>query len=276
MPAHLHSVYRTIADELRNDIASGKLKKGDKLAPERSLMARFNVERTTVRRALELLVTDGLIEKRIGIGAFVSDGKTKTTEPAKSIPVHKAEKAAASAIVEPVKDMNAAADMVYNKLVSLHHASIAVVTADANVYGLTLTAAIQSGAGETTNRRMADDLSELGACFRELWRTSDRSRFTAVVTANTNEAKAIIRACGDLGIAVPDRLSVVCLDSDGTVAGCRFDEDALLAVTGKTVGVKKASAPLAVLLKPTFAEGKTLTDGAAAAGAARTMPSFLL
>ena len=65
--------YRAIADELGNEIASGKLRPGELLPPERVLCERWNVERTTLRRALALLSDEGLIEKRPGVGSIVRD-----------------------------------------------------------------------------------------------------------------------------------------------------------------------------------------------------------
>ena len=65
--------YRAIADELGNEIASGKLRPGELLPPERALCERWNVERTTLRRALALLSDEGLIEKRPGVGSIVRD-----------------------------------------------------------------------------------------------------------------------------------------------------------------------------------------------------------
>ena len=47
--------YRQIADELRSEIMSGSLEAGKRLLPERELCGRWNVERTTLRRALALL-----------------------------------------------------------------------------------------------------------------------------------------------------------------------------------------------------------------------------
>jgi GntR family transcriptional regulator len=64
-----HRVYREIAQE----IESGELRPGDRLPSERWLCEELGVSRATVRRALEELVRDGLVETR-GRGSFVSDG----------------------------------------------------------------------------------------------------------------------------------------------------------------------------------------------------------
>ena len=62
-----HRVYREIAKE----IESGALEPGDRLPSERWLCDELGVSRATVRRAIEELVTDGLVEGR-GRGSFVT------------------------------------------------------------------------------------------------------------------------------------------------------------------------------------------------------------
>lgn len=61
-------VYRLIADQ----IASGALTRGERVPSERLLMELLGVSRTTVRRALEQLAQDGLIESSPRRGSFVS------------------------------------------------------------------------------------------------------------------------------------------------------------------------------------------------------------
>jgi GntR family transcriptional regulator len=62
-----HQVYRRLADE----IEGGALQPGDRLPSERWLCDELGVSRATVRRAIEELVSDGLIEGR-GRGSFVT------------------------------------------------------------------------------------------------------------------------------------------------------------------------------------------------------------
>jgi GntR family transcriptional regulator len=65
-------MYRHIAGELRAQIKSGELKAGDKLPTEADLSDSYNASRNTIRDAVELLVREGLIEKRQGQGTFVT------------------------------------------------------------------------------------------------------------------------------------------------------------------------------------------------------------
>src|SRR3954453_10526652 len=62
-----HRVYR----ELAGEIESGALQPGDRLPAERSLCEELGVSRATVRRAIEELAGDGLVESR-GRGSFVT------------------------------------------------------------------------------------------------------------------------------------------------------------------------------------------------------------
>ena len=64
--------YRAIADELRTRIAGGDLGPGAVLPSEAELAAANGVSRVTVRKALELLRDDGLVDARQGFGWFVA------------------------------------------------------------------------------------------------------------------------------------------------------------------------------------------------------------
>lgn len=65
--------YRELADLLRADILSGKLRPGDQLATEHELCAQHEVSRHTAREALRILSEDGLIARRRRAGTVVSD-----------------------------------------------------------------------------------------------------------------------------------------------------------------------------------------------------------
>lgn len=59
---------------LKQDISSGAYPLGSRLPSELRLADAFSVSRVTVRRALQALVEDGLIEKRVGAGSVVRGG----------------------------------------------------------------------------------------------------------------------------------------------------------------------------------------------------------
>ncbi|MCI1897619.1 MAG: GntR family transcriptional regulator [Enterobacter sp.] len=66
-------MYRQIADALREQIDSGKLKPGDALPTESTLQASFGVSRVTVRQALKQLTEEHIIESIQGSGSYVKE-----------------------------------------------------------------------------------------------------------------------------------------------------------------------------------------------------------
>jgi GntR family transcriptional regulator len=64
-------MYRQIAEDLRQRIESGELEGGSQLPTELDLRERYNASRNTVRDAVKLLTTRGLVQTRPGQGTFV-------------------------------------------------------------------------------------------------------------------------------------------------------------------------------------------------------------
>jgi len=64
--------YRELAEKLRADIENGVYTVGRKMPTENVLQSMHNVSRHTVREALQILLTDGLIYKVQGSGTYVS------------------------------------------------------------------------------------------------------------------------------------------------------------------------------------------------------------
>jgi GntR family transcriptional regulator len=64
-------MYRQIAEDLREQIESGRLKPGQQLLTEIELRERYGASRNTVRDAIKLLTALGLVETRPGQGTFV-------------------------------------------------------------------------------------------------------------------------------------------------------------------------------------------------------------
>lgn len=68
-------LYQQLAETIKEQIASGKLKENDKLMAEKELCESYDVSRITVRKALELLSDEGLIIRKQGIGTFIASRK---------------------------------------------------------------------------------------------------------------------------------------------------------------------------------------------------------
>ncbi len=63
--------YLQIVNQVRQHIAKGKLKAGDRLPPERTLAEEFGASRACIREALSALETLGIVECRSGQGNFI-------------------------------------------------------------------------------------------------------------------------------------------------------------------------------------------------------------
>jgi GntR family transcriptional regulator len=74
-PGHDSLLYARVETVLASEITDGQLKTGQQLPTEDSLIVRFGVSRITVRRAIQNLVSRGLVEIRRGKGTFVAAPK---------------------------------------------------------------------------------------------------------------------------------------------------------------------------------------------------------
>jgi GntR family transcriptional regulator, transcriptional repressor for pyruvate dehydrogenase complex len=66
-------LYEEVAARIQDLIATGELKPGDKLPPERELIRRFEVSRSSIREAMRTLELMGLVRTRQGEGTTVRD-----------------------------------------------------------------------------------------------------------------------------------------------------------------------------------------------------------
>ena len=69
-----------IARSLSDEIASGRLRPGDRLPTEQFLSQNFGVSRNVVREGIATLRAQGLIQSRQGVGVFVS-ATSQASEP---------------------------------------------------------------------------------------------------------------------------------------------------------------------------------------------------
>jgi GntR family transcriptional repressor for pyruvate dehydrogenase complex len=72
-PVERRKVYEQIAEQLLGQIGRRALKPGDPLPPERELMQTFNVGRSSIREALRMLESQGVITAANGAALVVAD-----------------------------------------------------------------------------------------------------------------------------------------------------------------------------------------------------------
>lgn len=70
--SHPGPLYQQLERKLREAIRQKKLSPGDALPAERDLAEQFAVSRITIRKALDSLVTEGLLTRQQGTGTFVT------------------------------------------------------------------------------------------------------------------------------------------------------------------------------------------------------------
>jgi DNA-binding FadR family transcriptional regulator len=71
-------LYLQIADQIRDQILSGEATPGQQLPSERDLADSLGVSRPTVREALIALEVAGMLEVRVGVGAFLKAPANQT------------------------------------------------------------------------------------------------------------------------------------------------------------------------------------------------------
>ncbi len=69
--------YIKIHDAIKKDIDEGVWAIGNRLPSERDLADHFQVSRMTLRQAITLLVEEGILERRIGSGTYVSSHRVQ-------------------------------------------------------------------------------------------------------------------------------------------------------------------------------------------------------
>lgn len=69
-PIVRRKLYELVADRLLDDVSRGVLRRGESLPPERVLAEQYDVGRSSIREALRMLESAGMIEA-VGRGAFV-------------------------------------------------------------------------------------------------------------------------------------------------------------------------------------------------------------
>ena len=72
-------LYSQIVDDIRNKIYSQELSEKQKIPSESELMDKYGVSRGTVKKALKILVDEGVLKQIQGKGTYVSNSKISYT-----------------------------------------------------------------------------------------------------------------------------------------------------------------------------------------------------
>jgi DNA-binding FadR family transcriptional regulator len=79
--------FEAVCDQIRQQLAKGELRPGDRLPSEKELTEQFDISRSCVREALRSLEAAGLVEVRTGIhgGFYISNGSATASGLAQSV-----------------------------------------------------------------------------------------------------------------------------------------------------------------------------------------------
>jgi GntR family transcriptional repressor for pyruvate dehydrogenase complex len=72
------SLPQEIVASLTGALLAGELRPGDRLPSEQALATEFGVARTVVREAISQLKYDGIVQSRVGVGAFIAQPQERT------------------------------------------------------------------------------------------------------------------------------------------------------------------------------------------------------
>lgn len=78
-------IYTQITDDIRNQIATGILRQGDRLPSVRELAAQLTINPNTIQRAYRELESQGYIATVPGKGCFVCGGTTPSHQEQKPL-----------------------------------------------------------------------------------------------------------------------------------------------------------------------------------------------
>ncbi|OEF97508.1 GntR family transcriptional regulator [Desulfuribacillus alkaliarsenatis] len=67
-------IYMQIAEQIEDEILTSVLKEGDQVYSTNQIASMYKINPATAGKGINLLVDDGILHKRRGLGMFVSDG----------------------------------------------------------------------------------------------------------------------------------------------------------------------------------------------------------
>jgi len=127
----------TIANRLRAQIVSGELPPGSKLPGHRDLAAAHSVSVGSMREAISMLISNGLIETRAGRGTYVTASLRHAGRPSAGAPLLRQEVeelTEARRVIEVQLAALAAERATPEQVDALRHATVRLEAAAANPY----------------------------------------------------------------------------------------------------------------------------------------------
>lgn len=76
-PSDSNPIYRQIVEQVRRMVAGGQVKAGDDLPSVRAVALEHAINPMTVSKAYSILETEGLLERRRGIGMVIAKSKNR-------------------------------------------------------------------------------------------------------------------------------------------------------------------------------------------------------
>lgn len=73
-PNDTKPIYLQISESLENEIMAGRFKVNDKVYSQYQLADMFNINPATAAKGLNVLVDEGILYKKRGLGMFVAEG----------------------------------------------------------------------------------------------------------------------------------------------------------------------------------------------------------
>ncbi len=274
MAEHKNSVYRKISEDISAKIESGAYAAGAMLEPERKLMEIYGVERTTIRRALDILAREGKIVKKTGLGSFVTDGNSVPVYKEKAVPV-KAEKPAkrkSNVQITSVNDYALGAQTIFSELAEAGHKKIMCTGKADELFAAIAGEAAKLGLYDADLFVTVDERNTADYMFERVWSSIRSSKPTAVIAATAEVAHKIIERAERMRISIPEELTVVALNTSRAsgVCGCIYNG------TQEEKKVLDAVSEVSVSVTPVFVQGETFAEAKSGRGGSGSMSAYLL
>lgn len=237
-------VYEGIVEALASDVASGRLRRGQRLPTHRALAAALGVDLTTVTRAYTEARRRGLTEARVGQGTFVAESAAR------------APRAAAAGIAFDLS-MNLPPEPLEADLDGRIARGLEGLRRD---YGLTDFLSYQQPGGSETDREVA------ARWLRRRVRTAAAERLLVFPGAQTALTSLLLAHTRPGDAVLTERLTYPGFKAAAAAAGVRLvgveaDRDGM--VPAALEEACRRHKPKAVYLVPTIHNPTTVTIGAA-------------